>query len=105
MKQYTQIGNAVPVRLAEVLGDAIRKTLEHRKDGKSHNLLWLFLLCYGIIELCNFWMIGEKKMNEQTKQRVREHLSKSHGTSCEKRTIDEPFLEVTLKEIIHLDII
>ena len=28
MKQYTQIGNAVPVRLAEVLGDAIRKTLE-----------------------------------------------------------------------------
>ncbi|WP_131101514.1 DNA cytosine methyltransferase [Bacillus sp. SYJ] len=28
MKQYTQIGNAVPVRLAEVLGNAIRKTLE-----------------------------------------------------------------------------
>lgn len=25
MKQYTQIGNAVPVRLAEVLGNAIRK--------------------------------------------------------------------------------
>ncbi|WP_151041084.1 DNA cytosine methyltransferase, partial [Bacillus safensis] len=28
MKQYTQIGNAVPVRLAEILGTAIQKTLE-----------------------------------------------------------------------------
>ncbi|MCU5408229.1 DNA cytosine methyltransferase [Bacillus cereus] len=28
MKQYTQIGNAVPVRLAEILGNAIQKTLE-----------------------------------------------------------------------------
>lgn len=28
MKQYTQIGNAVPVRLAEILGNAIRETLE-----------------------------------------------------------------------------
>lgn len=28
MKQYTQIGNAVPVRLAKILGNAIRHTLE-----------------------------------------------------------------------------
>lgn len=34
-----------------------------------------------------------EKMNEQTKQRVREHLSKVMERLVKKRTIDEPFLE------------